>query len=153
MKKLQWHAMISTCFGLGYFSRMPGTVASFAAVVLALIVPVHPVLILVVAIAGGFASGKYAKSVGKKDPGEVVIDEVVGMWIALYGFTPGIFVPVLGLFRILDIIKPFPVRDLEKLPGGIGIMADDIMAGILANLIIRGVLWFLFSDGISKISG
>lgn len=145
--------MISTCLGLGYFSGMPGTVASFAAVVFALIVPIHPLLILVVAIAGGVASGKYANSIGKKDPGEVVIDEVVGMWIALYGFRPGIFVPVLGLFRILDIIKPFPIRNLERLPGGVGIMADDIMAGILANLFLRGVGWLLFSDGISKISG
>lgn len=130
---------------------MPGTVASFAAVVFALLVPVHPALIVLTAMAGGIASGKYASSVGRDDPGEVVIDEVVGMWIALYGFGPALFVPALGLFRILDIIKPFPIRNLERLPGGIGIMADDIAAGILANVLLRGVSWLLFSDGLSKI--
>lgn len=151
MKKLQWQAIVSTCFGIGFISRMPGTVASFAAVVFALIVPVHPVLILLTTVLGIFASGIYARASGKKDPGEIVIDEVVGMWIALYGHPPAMFVPAFGLFRILDIVKPFPVRNLERLPGGIGIMADDIAAGLFSNLILRATCWFLFSGGFSGI--
>ncbi|GAB6281108.1 MAG: phosphatidylglycerophosphatase A [Thermovirga sp.] len=153
MKKIQWDALISTCFGLGFISRMPGTVASFAAVVFALIIPVSPVLILVTAAFGVFASGIYTRSSGSEDPGEVVIDEVVGTWIALYGHPPAMFVPAFGLFRILDIVKPFPVRNLEKLPGGIGIMADDIAAGLLSNLILRMTCWLLFSGGLAGIFG
>lgn len=153
MKKIQWHALVSTCFGIGFISRMPGTVASFAAVVFALLVPVDPLLIFVTAVLGVFASGIYARSSGKEDPGEVVIDEVVGMWIALYGHPPAMFVPAFGLFRILDIVKPFPVKNLERLPGGIGIMADDIAAGLLSNLILRATCWLLFSGGLSGILG
>ncbi len=153
MRKPQWHALVSTCFGIGFISTMPGTVASFAAMVFALIVPVHLVLILLTAVLGVFASGIYACSLEKKDPGEIVIDEVVGMWIALYGHSPAMFIPAFGLFRILDIVKPFPVRNLEILPGGMGIMADDIAAGLFSNLILRVISWFLFSGGLSGILG
>jgi len=132
---------------------MPGTVASFAAVIFALLVPVSPLLIMLTAALGIISSGLYVHVTGKEDPGEIVIDEVVGMWIALYGHEPAFFVPAFGLFRILDIVKPFPVRNLERLPGGIGIMADDIAAGLLSNLILRGVCWFLFSGGFSMIFG
>lgn len=153
MKKISWHGLISTCFGLGFVSKMPGTVASFAAVIFALIVPVNPVIVIVTAALGVFSSGVYARTKGKEDPGEIVIDEVVGMWIALYGHEPAFFVPAFGLFRILDIVKPFPVRNLERLPGGFGIMADDVAAGLFANLILRGACWLLFSGGFSMFSG
>ena len=153
MKKISWYGLVSTCFGLGFVSRMPGTVASFAAVIFALLIPVNPVIIMLTAGLGIFSSGVYARITGKEDPGEIVIDEVVGMWIALYGQGPGLFVPAFGLFRILDIVKPFPVRNLERLPGGIGIMADDIAAGILANLILRGTCWLLFSGKFPMVSG
>lgn len=132
---------------------MPGTVASFAAVVFALLVPVGPVLIILVAALGIFASGIYARSTGKEDPGEIVIDEVVGMWISLYGHSPAMFVPAFGLFRIFDIVKPFPVGNLEKLPGGAGIMADDIAAGLLSNLVLRAVWWLFSAGGLSRIFG
>jgi phosphatidylglycerophosphatase A len=130
---------------------MPGTVASFAAVIVAFFIPVGPVLILSVIVLGLFASGIYAKTVEKEDPGEIVIDEVAGMWIALFAHSPAMFVPAFGLFRILDIIKPFPIRNLEKLPGGVGIMADDIAAGVLANVILRSVWWLLFCGGIERL--
>jgi len=130
---------------------MPGTVASFAAVIVAFFIPVSPLLVLSVVVVGVVSSGKFAASSGKEDPGEIVIDEVAGMWVALLGLAPGYFVPAFGLFRILDIIKPFPVRNAEKLPGGIGIVADDLLAGLMANLIIRGTSWLLFSGGISRL--
>jgi len=149
----KWYIPVSTCFGMGYISPMPGTVASIAAVVAAFFIPVSPLLILSVIVVGTIASGKYAAFSGKDDPGEIVVDEVAGMWIALMGLAPGYYVPAFGLFRILDIIKPFPVRNAEKLPGGIGIIADDIVAGIMANLILRGTSWLLFSGGLSRILG
>jgi len=127
---------------------MPGTVASFAAVAAAILLPVNVVLIILLSVLGGVTSWSYSKRIGIKDPPEVVIDEVVGMWISLYGLGPRFFLPALGLFRILDIIKPFPVRNVEKLPGGVGIMADDVLAGILANLILRGVSWLLLGEGL-----
>lgn len=148
---MRWYGVVSTCFGLGFVSPMPGTVASFAAVLVAFFIPVGPVLILSVTVLGLFSSGIYARTIGKEDPGEIVIDEVAGMWIALFAHTPAMFVPAFGLFRILDIIKPFPIRNLERLTGGVGIMADDIAAGVLANVILRSVWWLLFSGGVDKI--
>jgi phosphatidylglycerophosphatase A len=69
----------------------------------------------------------------------VVWDEVVGMWatLALLPLTPVTAVAGFLLFRVMDIVKPYPARDLEKLPDGWGIMADDLMAGVYANLLLR----------------
>jgi phosphatidylglycerophosphatase A len=77
--------------------------------------------------------------VGRKDPGIVVIDEVVGMWVSLLllPFTPGTALAGFLLFRVMDVIKPWPARDLEHLPEGWGIMTDDVMAGLYANLLLR----------------
>ncbi len=152
MKVTGWEKAVSTCFGLGFLTRMPGTVASFAAVLAAFAIPINIFVLAATIVIGVIASGSYAAKGSAEDPPEVVIDEVAGMWIALYGHAPGYFIPALGLFRIFDIVKPFPIRNAEKLPGGIGIMADDIIAGIFANLLLRGVTWFFFSGGFQKIS-
>lgn len=80
---------------------------------------------------------------GRKDPGAIVIDEVVGMAVALLGLplTPATIIGGFILFRLLDIIKPFPVGWLDRrLSGGTGIVADDVAAGIIANLILRVLL-------------
>lgn len=74
----------------------------------------------------------------------MVIDEAVGVWISMIGHTvsfetAGFGVPALFLFRVFDILKPVPVSTAERLPGGFGIMADDVLAGVMANL----TLWFL----------
>jgi phosphatidylglycerophosphatase A len=80
-----------------------------------------------------------------EDPGLVVVDEVAGMWVTLLfvPFTP--LTAALGFlaFRLMDIVKPFPARRLEDLPGGWGIMADDLMAGVYANVLVRAVVHFL----------
>ena len=148
MRECRPDELVSTCLGLGFLTGMPGTLASFAAVVVAMFLPVNAVLIILLAVLGGIASWSYSKRIGVKDPPEVVIDEVVGMWISLYGFGPHFFLPALGLFRILDIVKPFPVRNVEKLPAGIGIMADDVLAGLMANLILRGISWLFLGEGL-----
>jgi phosphatidylglycerophosphatase A len=146
----EWHPdeIVSTCLGLGFLTKMPGTLASFAAVAVAMLLSINAVLIILLAVLGGIASWSYSKRIGVKDPSEVVIDEVVGMWISLYGFGSHFFLPALGLFRILDIIKPFPIKNAEKLPAGIGIMADDVLAGLLTNIILRGLSWFFLSGGL-----
>jgi phosphatidylglycerophosphatase A len=83
-----------------------------------------------------------AARVGRKDPGVVVIDEIVGQWIALI-LIPLCLWTTIGaflLFRLTDIVKPYPARQLEALPGGWGIVADDLMAGLYANLLLRVAL-------------
>ena len=95
-------------------------------------------------IIGIWASGTVEKEKGK-DPGIVVIDEFVCQWIALL-FLPKtfwIFIAAVLLFRILDIIKPFPAADLEEMEGGIGIMLDDIIAGVYTNMAIHLTLIFI----------
>ena len=86
-----------------------------------------------------WASTRTARAFEKKDPGMVVVDEVLGQWVTLLGAlhqTPGTLLVGFLLFRLFDIWKPPPVRQLEKLPEGLGIVADDIAAGIYAALIL-----------------
>ena len=89
-----------------------------------------------------WSAHQFAKRVGKKDPQQVVIDEVVGQWIALGGAATArqihwpSWIAAFALFRVMDIWKPAPVRQLERLPGGYGIVADDVMAGIYAALVL-----------------
>ena len=106
-----------------------------------------------VAVIGTIAADKYEKAVEREDPPEVVIDEVAGCWIACWGFEPTYAIVGLFLFRIIDITKPFPVREMERLPGGIGIMADDIAGGIMANLLLRAMTWLFFGGGMETILG
>lgn len=82
----------------------------------------------------------------QKDPGRIVIDEAAGMTVALLGVPFNLFNAAAGflLFRFFDILKPFPVRQVEnRVPGGAGIVLDDVAAGVYANLALRGVLWLL----------
>ncbi len=91
-------------------------------------------------LLGGLAAGQAEKIIGRKDPSQVVIDELLGIWAALVFFaTPSLGVVFLAfiLFRILDIAKPWPIRASEKwLPGGFGIMIDDLLAGLISGCII-----------------
>ena len=96
-------------------------------------------------IPGIWAADVVARASGKKDPQMVVIDEVVGQWITLAGaaaFTWRSWILAFALFRIFDIWKPVPVRQLEKLPGGWGIVADDAMAGVYGALVLFAAGWF-----------
>jgi len=85
------------------------------------------------------------RTLKRKDPGCIVVDEIAGMVVTLIGLPFNIATAVTGfiLFRILDILKPFPIRVLDqRLPGGLGIVADDVVAGIFSNIIIRILLYF-----------
>jgi len=144
-KNFYWH--ISTLCGLGFFSSMPGTVGSIAAFLVYPVLPFPIAAIIGIVALGVWTSQRYASQEGKKDPKEVIIDEVAGTWIAMFGLPSGFSLPALFLFRILDILKPFPVNAAEKLPGGWGIMADDIVAGLLANIILTVIRWLYFGGG------
>jgi len=133
---------IGTFFGCGYSPVGPGTVGSLAAILIAIALHNRAALILlcVVLLAPAiWAAGKVAQYESRKDPQIVVIDEVVGQWITLAGASTlnwKSFLAALLLFRLFDIWKPPPVRQLEGLSGGIGIVADDVMAGLYGALAI-----------------
>lgn len=143
-----WQGRISTLGGLGFMTRMPGTVGSVAAFLVAMVHPVPLWVILPAAALSVWASESYARQEGREDPPEVVADEAVGTWLALWGLPLGYGLPALFLFRVIDIIKPIPVSTAEKLPGGWGIVADDVVGGLMTNALIRGVSWLFFGGGL-----
>lgn len=143
--------IISTFFGVGYITKAPGTMGSLAALIVYWICPEVNSLQLVVIILGTAAIGIFSATLTENemknklgqdkglDPGIIVIDEVVGMLIALL-FVPKttfFLIAAFILFRIFDITKPYPVRNMERFPGGWGIVLDDVIAGIYANIAIQ----------------
>lgn len=143
---------IGSWFGCGYVPRAPGTAGSLAAALLAFLAvhfwgaPAHTPLMAGAALflPGVWAAGRVERILGRQDPNLVVVDEVAGQWIGLAG-APGLgwksaLVGFL-LFRCFDIWKPFPVRLLERLPEGWGIMLDDVMAGLYTALVLLLLRW------------
>jgi phosphatidylglycerophosphatase A len=137
---------LSTVLGVGYVGVAPGTFGSAAGLLIWWGLPSSP-LVQFGAIAALFALGSWSGGVAERhfattDPSPVVLDEVLGMLVTLALNPVGWGGVVLGflLFRLADIVKPYPANRLEALHGGVGIMADDVMAGIYANLALRAVL-------------
>lgn len=133
---------IYTVFGLGYFPYGPGTITSLATVVVWALFPspaftTKILWILVIVLLGLFASHKAVAELSDPDPSCVVIDEVAGQLVALsiLPHTPSGMMLAFFLFRVFDIKKPWIIADLERLPGGLGIMADDVLAGLVAGLL------------------
>ena len=146
-----FHKLFSTALGIGYIGKGAGTVAAivccacwylawrgaYPPLVLSLVITIAITII-------GVWSSSVAEPVWGKDPARVVVDEVAGMCISL------LFLPVsikyvltaLILFRFFDIIKPLFIRKTEQLPGGWGIMMDDVLAGIYSNIILAGIVHF-----------
>jgi phosphatidylglycerophosphatase A len=134
---------------VGYAPVAPGTFGSAAGLAVFYAVraigttAVEAAAIAVLTALGVWSASLSEHYIGGKDPGPVVIDEVVGMLITL-AFLP---VTPLGaltgflLFRLLDVVKPWPAARFESLPGGFGVMADDAMAGLYGNLVMRGLIW------------
>jgi len=130
--------LVATGCGIGFAPIAPGTFGSIPGVLLAWglgSVGGPSALALgtaVVAAAGFWAAGAAARRLGAEDPGPVVVDEIAGQMLTLLPVapTPAALAAGFVVFRILDVLKPFPVRRLESLPGGSGIMADDLAAGV-----------------------
>jgi phosphatidylglycerophosphatase A len=140
----------ATCAGLGYSPVAPGTVGSAAAVGIFLLFEetfvarplVFGGIILAVLVAGTLAAREVARAENNPDPGRVVVDEVVGQWLAFYGAPtswPALAAAFL-LFRLFDIWKPFPIRSAEKLGGGVGVMLDDVLAGLYTRIVLAAAL-------------
>ena len=147
---LAW--IFATGAGVGLFPKAPGTVASLFGPILVgawqwFDRPIwEGVLVTLVSIAiGVIASGRVAARHGREDPGFVVCDELVAFAIVFVGTPVTWQTGVIGFvwFRVFDIAKPWPISRLERLPGGWGIMADDLLAGALAAAALRGTLWLL----------
>ena len=140
---------IATVGYCGYFPIAPGTVGSAAGLLFYLAVwwaqsPVFEVALILVLFAAGIWAGTTSERYfGGIDPGPIVMDEVVGMLITLAFIPVSITGALIGflLFRVFDVIKPFPAGRFEKLHGGLGVMADDAMAAIYANIALRIVLY------------
>jgi phosphatidylglycerophosphatase A len=139
--------LIATAFGSGHSPFAPGTAGSAVGVLLfwpmaTAAWPWQAAASAILFVVGSLAAGRVARRVNREDPGIVVVDEVVGQWVTLTAlpFTP--LTAGLGflLFRVMDIVKPWPARDLERVPGGWGIMADDVAAGLYAHLALRAGL-------------
>jgi phosphatidylglycerophosphatase A len=142
--KTRWAWVVATFFGAGLLKPGPGTYGSVAAMLLwaaaahlwhgTTLVVGTAVAALAATLIGIPAATIVAREAGREDPGFVVIDEVAGQWIALIAAHPDWSHAILALllFRLFDIWKPWPIRRLEELPEGTGIMLDDVAAGILA---------------------
>lgn len=136
----------ATCFGVGLFKFAPGTLAALAALPIhfgfqALPIASHLAAVCAIAAAGIWSAGKVANLLREADPQIVVADELAGALIALLCVpNGGLVLQILAilLFRLLDIIKPWPIDIAEKCrPPGLGIMADDILAGTIAGITVR----------------
>jgi phosphatidylglycerophosphatase A len=138
----------ATGFGIGYMPLAPGTAGSLLALLVYFFLPMTYISWLIISFLflciGLWAGGILEKEEGK-DPGIIVIDEMVGQWCALLflPLTYSILIMSFLLFRLLDIIKPYPAGRLERLKGGSGIMLDDIIAGIYTNIILQLISRFL----------
>jgi phosphatidylglycerophosphatase A len=135
--------LTATFFGIGFLPVAPGTFGSLAGATIYYLLWRHEIVfyaaLFLLIIIGFSVSGRAEVLFGKKDPKCVVIDEVAGVMIAfiLVPFTWFNIAMVFLLFRFMDIVKPYPIRKLERMPGSAGIMLDDILAGIYANLLFQ----------------
>jgi len=136
---------------IGFSPVAPGTFGSLAAVPLCWLLSLLGVkaggLVLALLIGWSVLIAHATEQIeGEKDPKQVVIDEICGMAVTLFAlpFTPITVICGFALFRLFDIVKPFPIRWLErKLPGGVGVVMDDLAAGLISNLILRfGITFF-----------
>jgi phosphatidylglycerophosphatase A len=142
---------VATAGYCGYFPIAPGTIGSAVGLVVYLLVwwtgspVVEAGLIVGLFLAGVWAGTTAERYFGGIDPGPVVLDEVVGMLITLAFIPVGLTGALAGfvLFRFYDVIKPFPANRLERLHGGLGVMADDAMAAVYANLTLRALIWLV----------
>lgn len=147
-----WH-WVACGFGAGLAPFAPGTVGTLAALPLYwLMQPLsatwYVALTLAIAGFGVWVTGRTARDLGVHDHGGIVFDEIAGYLVAM-AFAPAGWVYMLagfGLFRLFDIVKPFPLRRLERLPGGLGIMADDLGAGVYAAVTLQVGVW-LYAAG------
>jgi phosphatidylglycerophosphatase A len=142
---------LATGFYIGNIPFAPGTFGTilglpFCFLLAGLNISHAVVCLLIFIILAVWISHIAEKKLAKSDPGCIVIDEIAGMAVTLMGLPFNLTTGAIGfiIFRILDISKPFPIRTVEKhLTGGFGIVADDVIAGVVANLLLRSIIYFI----------
>ncbi|MBL4800799.1 MAG: phosphatidylglycerophosphatase A [Emcibacter sp.] len=152
--------LLATWFYSGFAAKAPGTMGSLAALPFAwlLIERFGPIglsiAIVIIFVAGLWASDVYMKETGKTDPGEIVIDEVVGQWISclpiaammtITPLSPGPFVLAFVAFRVFDIYKPWPIKIFDQRHDAYGVMMDDVIAGFFAALTVIGFYLYVLT--------
>jgi phosphatidylglycerophosphatase A len=153
MTKRRLALLFTTLFGVGYAPVAPGTFGSIAGLAMAWVLlwqtgwPAWSLAVAAVLLTpiAALACGVIERELGAEDPGFIVIDEVVGQWLALAAIRPERpldWLGALALFRVFDVLKPWPIRRLEKLPNGWGVVADDFAAGGCAMMTIALVRAF-----------
>ncbi len=144
--------LLSSLFCLGYAPVFPGTLASLAALILYIFglsfnPAAHIIFTFMAVICGFWLSDEAEKLFAKKDARQIIIDDFCGMLISFLFLPYSVWLGVTGfiIFRLMDTYKPYPISKIEKLPGGLGIMCDDIIAGVYANIILQ-FLYRIFSS-------
>ena len=144
LKKLAY--ILGTGLGSGYVPWAPGTAGSFSALLIFYLIPLADsywlIFAVILFVAGLWSSIRISRDLGVQDPPQVVIDEWVGQWLALLFLPRSGLILLLGfwIFRIMDILKPFPARNSQALKGGWGIMIDDVIAAVYTNITIRLII-------------
>jgi phosphatidylglycerophosphatase A len=139
--------LIATAGGAGYSPVAPGAAGSAVTVLLLWLVPFSrsglALFLVAVIVVGTWAAHRAERVLGGKDPGAIVIDEVAGMTISVLAFPLTVPVLVAGffLFRLFDVVKPPPARGSQKLRGGVGVMIDDVIAGVYALAVLAAARW------------
>ncbi|MDP6375295.1 MAG: phosphatidylglycerophosphatase A [Pseudomonadales bacterium] len=142
--------LVATGFGSGFLPKAPGTWGSLVAVALWWLIPADPVVQTVAVVIAFFTGWRVTHEVCRRfevgDAGEIVIDEIVGMWIVLLVVPRTLLwtLAAFAAFRFFDILKPPPIRWVERsIPGALGVMADDIVAGVLSAGVLAITVWLL----------
>ena len=150
-------SLIATGAGVGKLPIAPGTWASIVAIPVASLLYILggtwllSVTIFLGFVIGIFVSSYQAQKLDDNDPSEVVIDEFIGMWLSILPIASDwrYYIIAILLFRFADIFKPWPCKAVERLPGGLGIMMDDIIAGLYAGILVSVIaVWFGTSPNI-----
>lgn len=142
--------LLALGFGSGAAPKAPGTCGTLVAVILywplsQLNLNQYLLMVLVTCVVGIYLCGKTAEDLGVHDHGSIVWDEFAGFWITMIAAPVGWVWVLIGfvLFRFFDIIKPWPINWIDrKVTGGLGIMLDDVVAGVMAALVLQGLAWW-----------
>ena len=141
---------MATGFGAGYSPFIPGTAGTLVAIPVYYLFsflpfPLYEMTLLTFFFFSSWVSKQAEAVLGKKDDRRIVIDEIMGFLVTMLWMPPSLPTLIVGfiLFRIFDILKPFPIRRLESVPSGFGVVLDDVMAGVYATISLRGIflLW------------
>ncbi|MDR1885219.1 MAG: phosphatidylglycerophosphatase A [Synergistaceae bacterium] len=148
-----WYGLISTMGGVGFLKGMSGMAATLAAFVILIAAGgVGLPAVGAAALAGGVAADGYARRAScDARPEEIVIDKAVGYWTSMLWLDSSYAVVALILFRLVDIVRPFPLAAANLLPRGAGIMAGGIMGGAMVNILMRALSWLFFAGGFDLI--